>query len=107
MKLSRRQFLKVTGGATGGLLLGTSEALTHPLVSPENKAAIQGRHPAPTSLRGNGPDYILWNGRLWGVTEWTDSIIYDPPMICGDGMMVHTQASCEELTLRAILVKGE
>ena len=108
--LTRKEFLKGTGAATiGGLLLSKQEAMVHPLVSPEDKAAIhRDKHQPKPPLNagiGSGPDYVLWDKRLWFVTGWTRSIMADPTMSWGDGLLVRVNGGHEELDIHAVLLR--
>ena len=110
MKLTRKEFLKGAGAATiGGLLLSKQEAMAHPLVSPEDKAAIRwdDHQPEPPfdSVIGSGPDYVLWDKRLWFVTGWTRSIMADPTMLWGDGVLARVNGGHEELDIHAVLLR--
>jgi len=74
MKLSRRGFLKGVGAsAIGGLLLSRPEALAHPLLSQAQKQAIEAR-PSREAAQKQGPEYVLWQGRLYYVTDWQRTI---------------------------------
>ena len=114
MKVSRRGFLKGVGAsAVGGLLLSRPEALAHPLVSPEDKKAIEDRPSRavaqvhPVTQVEQGPEYVLWQGRLYYVTDWQRTMMVDHAEISsweGASQLVHGDPG-EELRLGATLVK--
>ena len=113
MKLSRKGFLKGVGAsAVGGLLLSRPEALANPLVSQEQKQAIKdrpSRAAAQIDLSGieAGPEYVLWQGRLYYVTDWQRTMVVDHSEISswqGPVRLLHATPG-EELRLGATLVR--
>ena len=110
-KLSRREFLKGTAASAvgGGLLLSRREALEHPLVAAEDKAAIERsalpRTPAAQEAWEDiGPEYLLWHGRLYWVTHWTRNIPYEPDFF-PSGQLCGIIQRPEELTITANLME--
>jgi len=117
MKISRRGFLKGAGASmAGGLLLSRPEALAHPMISPQDKKAIE-HHPSrmvaqldPITQIEHGPEYVLWEGRLYYVTDWQKTLRMDIDKVISwedpDGQLIVHAVPNEELRLGAVLIRG-